>query len=104
MVIPHPYKSAPNCSFWSRAVARDWVPSEVIEMRGSGERLIRKGENVVSAGSCFASNIASYLKAAGLTYFRNEEVHPAFQDTGAENLGYAKFSAAYGNIYTARQL
>jgi tetratricopeptide (TPR) repeat protein len=101
MVIPHPYKSAPKSSFWSRAVATDWNPSEVVASHGL---LIRKGDRVVSAGSCFASNIVPYLEKAGLTYLRTEATHPAFQDLEPEALGYANFSAAYGNIYTARQL
>jgi GSCFA family len=101
MAIPHPYKSAPKSSFWSRAVATDWNPSEVV---GSHGCLIRKGDKVVSAGSCFASNIVPYLEKAGLTYLRTEATHPAFQDLERETLGYANFSAAYGNIYTARQL
>ncbi|HVB18637.1 MAG TPA: GSCFA domain-containing protein [Stellaceae bacterium] len=104
MAVPHPYKSAPKSSFWSRAVAADWSPAEVVQVAGSREILIRKGDRVVSAGSCFASNIVPYLEKAGLTYLRTETTHPAFQDLEPEPLGYAKFSAAYGNIYTARQL
>jgi tetratricopeptide (TPR) repeat protein len=100
---PHPYKSAPKSSFWSRAVSKDWDPSKVV-CTDSQNRLIRKGDKVVSAGSCFASNIISYLEQAGLTYLRTEELHPAFQDLEPEALGYGNFSAAYGNIYTARQL
>ncbi len=103
MTTPHPYKSAPKSSFWSRAVARDWNPAEVISHSSHGF-LIRKGDRVVSAGSCFASNIIPYLEKAGLTYLRTEVTHPAFQDLEPEALGYGNFSAAYGNIYTARQL
>jgi GSCFA family len=101
MIIPHPYKSAPKSSFWSRAVATDWCPSEVL---GSHRLLIQKGDRVVSAGSCFASNLVPYLEKVGLTYLRTEAMHPAFHGLEPEALGYAKFSAAYGNIYTARQL
>jgi len=43
-----------------------------------------------------------WLEDAGLTYVRTEGVaHPAL-DHLPENLGYRTFSAAYGNIYTAR--
>src|SRR5712671_6202957 len=101
MTIAHPYKSAPKSSFWSRAVAKEWTPSEVV---GSQQVLIRKGDEVVSAGSCFASNIVPHLEKAELTYLRTETTHPAFQDLEPESLGYANFSAAYGNIYTVRQL
>jgi hypothetical protein len=101
MINSHPYELAPKSSFWSRAVATDWCPSEIL---GSHGLLIRKGDRVVSAGSCFASRLVPYLEKAGLTYLRTEAMHPAFQDLEPEGLGYAKFSAAYGNIYTARHL
>ena len=101
MAIQHPYKSAPKSSFWSHAVAKDWNPAELVRSQAP---LIRKGERVVSAGSCFASNIIPYLEKAGLTYLRTETTHPGFRDVEPEPLGYAKFSAAYGNIYTTRQL
>ena len=101
MSTSHPYATAPDRAFWSRAVALAWEPSDVI---ASGEFLMRKNDKVVSAGSCFASNLIPYLDRAGLTYLRTEETHPLFFDLEPENLGYAKFSAAYGNIYTARQL
>jgi hypothetical protein len=45
-----------------------------------------------------------YLERAGFYYVRTEPQHPAFSDLDTEALGYANFSAAYGNIYTARQL
>jgi glycosyltransferase involved in cell wall biosynthesis len=98
---PHPYSSAPAISFWSRAVASNWDPVALIEADGF---LLRRGDQVVSAGSCFASNIVPYLEQAGFSYLRTEQPHPAFQDLEPEPLGYAKFSAAYGNIYTVRQL
>jgi hypothetical protein len=100
-MVAHPYASAPNNAFWSRAVSRAWKPSEVLHTE---QKLIRKGDKVVSAGSCFASNIVPYLEKSGFTYLRTEETHPAFADLDPEPFGYAKFSAAYGNIYTARQL
>src|SRR5688500_11179652 len=99
----HPYRLAPKSSFWSRAISKDWNPSTVVRIDPQ-HPLIRKGDKVVSAGSCFASNIIPYLEKAGLTYLRTEERHPAFRDLEPETLGYDNFSAAYGNIYTARQL
>ena len=49
------------------------------------------------------SNLVPWLDAAGIHYVRTERPHPAFAEI-EENLGYRSFSAAYGNIYTARQL
>jgi hypothetical protein len=60
------------------------------------------GETFASAGSCFAANVIAPLESAGYGYVRTE-VLPAPLCHLPENLGYAKFSARYGNIYTARQ-
>ncbi len=97
----HPYKFAPDRAFWSRAVATGWDAARLVD---GTDYLIHKGDKVVSAGSCFAANIIPYIERAGLTYLRTEETHPAFRHLEPEALGYANFSAAYGNIYTARQL
>ena len=96
-----PYRSAPARAFWSRAVARGWTP----EAAYSGPMpLIRPGERVASAGSCFAANVVPYLEGAGFAYVRTEPAHPLFGDIEPEPFGYSKFSAAYGNVYTARQM
>jgi hypothetical protein len=58
---------------------------------------------VVSAGSCFASNLVPWLERAGIEYVRTEKPHPMLAYL-PENLGYRNFSAAYGNIYTVRHL
>src|ERR1700722_3707529 len=101
MTSPHPYTAAPKSAFWSRSVARDWSPTKLVN---ADRPLIRAGEKVVSAGSCFAANIVPYLERAGLMYVWAETRHPAFADLLPENLGYEKFSASYGNVYTPRQL
>ncbi|MBR0644714.1 GSCFA domain-containing protein [Plastoroseomonas hellenica] len=97
----HPYVSAPARAFWSKGVARNWQPSEAVQ---ASQMLVRHGEKVMSAGSCFAANLVPYLEGAGFTYVRTERPHKAFGAVAAENLSYDKFSAAYGNIYTARQI
>ncbi len=98
---PNPYRTAPSRSFWSRSVAGDWQPADLVAGEGP---LIRKGDTVASAGSCFAANIVPYLQRAGFNYLRTEARNPAFAHVEPERLGYDNFSAAYGNIYTARQL
>ena len=97
----HPYRTAPARAFWSRSVASNWNPADLIS---ENEHLIRKDDVVMSAGSCFAANIAPYLTRAGLKYLRTEQPHPDFANGASDNFGYDKYSAAYGNIYTARQL
>lgn len=97
----HPYSALPPRAFWSRSVAQGFDAADVPRR---GEVLIHRDEKVVTAGSCFASNLVPYLEEAGFTYVRTEPVHPSFRHLPPESLGYGKFSANYGNIYTARQL
>lgn len=97
----HPYKLAPSRAFWSRAVSKAFDTADLISYDGV---LIRKTDKVVSAGSCFASNLVPYLDKSGLSYHRTETVHPVFAEFADDNFGYARFSASYGNIYTVRQL
>jgi hypothetical protein len=99
-VTDHPYRSQPDRSFWSRAVARGFDATSTVLTDGP---VLRYDDLIVSAGSCFASNLVPYLEDAGFTYLRTEQPHPLFAEV-PENLGYRNFSAAYGNIYTARQL
>lgn len=95
-----PYDIAPDVSFWSRAVARGFEVADLLPPRAA---LLRPGDRVMSAGSCFAANLVPYLERSGFHYVRAERRHPALA-VPAEPLGYDRFSAAYGNIYTARQL
>ena len=95
-----PYGFAPDRSFWSRGVARRFEPAALMV---TPAKLLRNGDRVMSAGSCFAANIVPYLEKSGFHYVRTETRHPLVR-VPAENLGYDNFSASYGNIYTARQL
>lgn len=99
--MSHPYKTAPARAKWSRSVSTNYDAADLVSY---DKVLIKKYDKVVSAGSCFASNLVPYLEKSGLTYHRTEAVHPAFSDKVDETFGYAKFSASYGNIYTVRQL
>jgi hypothetical protein len=94
-----PYRTAPDRAFWSRSVAQNYAPSAL----AGDAPILRRGDRVMSAGSCFAANIVPYLEQSGFAYVRTEQPHPLLR-VPPETLGYAKFSAAYGNIYTARQL
>jgi hypothetical protein len=95
----HPYSSAPPRSFWKRAFETNWESTALVQ----GAPLIRRGETVASAGSCFAANIVPYLQRAGFEYARQAQLPPEFATVAADNFNYSRFSAAYGNIYTARQ-
>ncbi len=100
MMNKNPYKFLESKAFWSRSVSDNFDPIELINEKSP---LLRINELVASAGSCFASNIIPYIEDAGLKYIRTEQIPKVFSSLG-ENLGYANFSAMYGNIYTARQL
>lgn len=100
-IFMHPYQNAPDRSFWSRSVSSGFDVRQLADHDGP---LIRPGEPVASAGSCFASNLVPFLEAAGFEYLRTETRNPALSNVRQENLGYENFSAAYGNIYTPRQL
>lgn len=95
----HPYRDQPNKAFWSRVVAENYSADSLVEPL---RPILKANDTVASAGSCFASNIVKPIEEVGFTYVRTEEL-PFPLSQLPENLGYRNFSAAYGNIYTARQ-
>ncbi len=97
----NPYKSMPSRQYWSRSVSRDYDPASVGTF---ATPLITRDDRVITAGSCFAANLVPYLEDHGLTYLRTEPRHPVFAQLPADNFSYDKFSAAFGNVYTVRQL
>jgi hypothetical protein len=98
----NPYQTQGDLAFWSRSVSRNFAAKALLGNQ-NGESLFKLDDKVVSAGSCFASNLIPWIEKEGLEYLRTEELPPQFQKL-PENLGYRNFSAAYGNIYTARHL
>ena len=100
MTPRNPYIGLPPRSLWSRGVTRRFDSSDV----GTYESpLLRPDDRVTSIGSCFASNLVPYIESAGLEYIRTE-APPEQVAMLPENLGYRDFSAAYGNVYTTRQM
>ena len=89
-------------AFWSRSVSRNFS-ADSLWNDAAKSSLFQKDDLIVSAGSCFASNLIPWIEKEGLEYLRTEELPSQFKDL-PENLGYRNFSAAYGNIYTARHL
>lgn len=98
--MTHPYRQLPDRAFWSRGVSRGFDAAAVYE---GSTPLLPAGARVVSAGSCFAANLVPYLEANGFTYIRTEAL-TALVGVEPQAMSYDKFSAGYGNIYTARQL
>ena len=99
--MTHPYQGMSADKFWSRSVSSNFDPAALYQR---STPLIMEGEKVMSAGSCFAAELVPYLERGGLTYLRTEYVHSFYQNIPADSLSYGRFSAAYGNVYTARQL
>lgn len=97
----HPYETYPPRQFWSKAVSRNFCPDDVVTVQSP---LLKKTDQIASAGSCFAANIIPYLKKVGFDYLKTEYTHFIFDDIPPENMAYGTFSAGYGNIYTTRQL
>lgn len=95
----HPYRSLPAEAFWRGAVAPDFVTDHLV---AGEEPLLRPGDRIMSAGSCFAANMVPWLEGAGFEYVRTETPPPALAAL-PENLAYRRYSAGYGNVYTARQ-
>ena len=100
--MSNPYLSQPVKAFWSRSVSRNFDAATLVSSSDES-RIFSSDDRVVSAGSCFASNLIPWIEEAGLEYIRTEELPLPFQVL-EENLGYRNFSAGYGNIYTARHL
>ncbi|MBC7432403.1 MAG: GSCFA domain-containing protein [Rubritepida sp.] len=84
----HPYRDLPAPHFWRKSVTG--VAPEAFDPVTAMPFSIGPGDRVAAAGSCFAQHIARNLTAAGFDFLRTEQVED--------------FSAAFGNIYTARQL
>jgi hypothetical protein len=101
-VSDHPYRSLPDSAFWRRAVAGQGPAID--PLTGGGFLTLGRDDKVATAGSCFAQNIARYLKRSGFDFLVTETAHPIIPAEAAERHGYGLYSARYGNIYTARQL
>jgi hypothetical protein len=97
----HPYRTLSARHFWSKAVSNGFDANDVGTLPYP---LIKAGQRVMSAGSCFAANLVPYLESSGFKYVRTNPRHPDFQNAGVENFNYDTFSSAYGNIYTVRHL
>jgi hypothetical protein len=99
-VADHPYTSAEDRAFWSRAVARSFDVGSVADRPPF---VLSTKDTFMSAGSCFAANIRPFLEARGCHYTVTEGPHPQWPE-GRESTFYEAFSARYGNVYTARQM
>ncbi len=95
----HPYRHLPDHAFWRRTVAAG-VVAPALPASFSLNQL----DKVATAGSCFAQEIGPMLRGIGFNWLITEMAHPMITPALAIDYGYGRFSARFGNIYTARQL
>jgi hypothetical protein len=100
--MTNPYRSLPDNAFWRRAVQKPAVAD--LDPVGRFDLSLGKSTKVATAGSCFAQHIARHLRQSGYHYYVAEAGHPILPREVRDRHNYGKFSARYGNIYTARQL
>ncbi|MGV3549944.1 GSCFA domain-containing protein [Rhizobium sp.] len=96
-----PYSNLPARQRWSHAVARSF---DVDQLGTFPRPLIAQSDRVMSAGSCFAANLVPYLQQSGFDFIRTEQKSAIYRFIAPEAMSYGQYSAAYGNIYTPRQL
>jgi hypothetical protein len=91
--MSNPYKTLSDSHFWKKAVAEK-ANSEIWPV-SARKFALTKSDRLATAGSCFAQNVAKYLRAKDSVDFIETEALSAEDPV---------FSGRYGNIYTARQL
>ena len=96
-----PYSALPPQAFWKPC--RDAEDFHLDALYTPKVRL-RPGMRIATAGSCFAQNIATYVRASALELVEAEPAPAVMPAETARRYGYGLFSARYGNVYTARQL
>ena len=97
--MKNPYAGKPDHHFWRRSVSGRGP--EQVDPVVNVPFGISRGDQVSTAGSCFAQHIARHLRDNGFGYFVPED-RPGLACSEDEN--YGTFSARYGNVYTVRQL
>lgn len=94
----NPYHALPDSAYWRRSVGA--VPGHAVDPVTTVPFMIAPSDRVATAGSCFAQHIARELTSHGFDLMI-EEGDPS---DPADAPAWRAFSAAFGNIYTARQL
>ncbi len=99
----NPYVGLPSQNFWKNTVSK--LPWTEVFLGQKGKFFISPDEKVATAGSCFAQRISKILKNNGFNFAEFEFPHPLVSnEIEIEKMGYGRFSARYGNIYTPLQL
>lgn len=100
--MSHPYKGLEPRAFWTRSVG-DRHYLDITDLATPKHKL-DFGDQVATAGSCFAQHIARQLRSGGFGFLDAEPAPSRLPAADHQMFGYGMFSARYGNIYTSRQL
>ena len=97
-----PYDALPPRAYWKHALV-DTAPGDYLPASAVGTE-IRRDTRVASAGSCFAQNIARWLRENGFTYLVTEPGPEGMTEEERRASGWGVYPARFANIYTALQL
>ena len=97
-----PYGGLPPQAYWKHALV-DTAPGDYQPVSEVGTT-IRHDTRVASAGSCFAQNIARWLRENGFTYLVTEPGPDGLAEEERRAAGWGIYPARFANIYTALQL
>lgn len=97
-----PYGGLPPQAYWKHALV-DTAPGDYLPVSEVGTT-IRHDTRVASAGSCFAQNIARWLRENGFTYLVTEPGPDGLAEEERRAAGWGIYPARFANIYTALQL
>jgi surfactin synthase thioesterase subunit len=98
----NPYHSLPARSFWRSAVAEP----AAAEIGDLWQPVFTLGQDdpILTAGSCFASQIGPALLNAGMNWHNAEPAPPGLTTAERAARHYGQFSFRTGNLYTAAML
>lgn len=97
-----PYQNLPDTAFWRSGVC-GVSPQNMLGIYQKKWE-ISSGQNVATAGSCFAQHISRYMRRKGFSVMDTELAPSMISEEEQENYGYGLYSARFGNIYTVHQL
>lgn len=97
-----PYDDFPAPAWWRKSVVD--LPFTAVEPISTPSFQVAQTDRVATAGSCFAQEIARYIRTSGFTFLDAEPAPPRLTAEERAVRQYGLFSARYGNIYTSRQM
>lgn len=100
--MSHPYENLPKDKLWRTAVAG----RSAFEIEGLWKPRfqIRKRQQIMTAGSCFAQHISSALIDRNYKWVDAEPAPEYMTEAAKRDYQYGTFSFRTGNIYTAKML